>query len=162
MVLEVLTAQTVLVPAELFDKKHAAAYLTVDGVGCAADQVAVYSDPQQQVIAVMALDVTVAAQLEERLGDRRRFTSPLLYEPKYAGAAVWLMHLDGVLYVKVYDTTLQLAEAVPAPAQADLLYYMARLGERFDLKRFALHPAGPRAEVTRKALRRYFRNVRCE
>ena len=89
-------------------------YLSLAGLGCAETECAVYSDPQRQQIAVMAVDKECRRQLAETAGDRVTFTSPLLFQPKFAGQGAWLIHTDGLLYIKIYDNVLRLAEVVRA------------------------------------------------
>lgn len=155
----VLTHKTVLVPSEVFEKESAANYLSLAGLGCAETECAVYSDPQRQQIAVMAIDKNCCRQLTETT-DRLVFTSPLLFQPKFSGPSLWLLHTDGLLYVKLYDNILRLAEVVRAQGTTDILYYLGRLDRMFSLKTYPLCLTG--SSTLARQLRRYFRDVRCE
>ena len=135
-------------------------YLALAGLGCAETECAVYSDPQRQQIAVMAVDKECRRQLAETAGDRVTFTSPLLFQPKFAGQGAWLIHTDGLLYIKIYDNVLRLAEVVRAQGTADVLYYLGRLDRTFPLKTYPLCLSG--SDTLARQLRKYFRDVRCE
>ena len=158
VVCSVLTHKTLLVPAEVFERESAPNYLALAGLGCAETECAVYSDPQRQQIAVMAVDKECRRQLAETAGDRVTFTSPLLFQPKFAGQGAWLIHTDGLLYIKIYDNVLRLAEVVRAQGTADVLYYLGRLDRTVPLKS-ALpvgkrHAGPPVAEVFQRCTMR--------
>lgn len=156
----VLTHKTVLVPVEFFDRESAGNYLDLAGLGCSETEKAVYSDPQQQQIAVMAVDEECRRYLTETLGDRAVFTSPLLYEPKLVGPGIWLIHTDGLLYVKLFDKRLRLAEVVRAQGTADILYYLGQLNREVPLTSYPLCLSG--SSTLARQLKTYFRDVRCE
>lgn len=156
----VLTHKTLLVPAEVFDCESAANCLLLAGLGCTESECAVCSDPQQQQIAVMAVDKKCHRLLTETAGDRISYTSPLLFQPKFSGQGVWLHHTNGLLYIKIYDTVLRLAEVVRAQGTTDILYYLGRLEEAFPLKSYPLCLSG--SCTLARQLRTYFRDVRCE
>lgn len=160
VVCSVLTHKTLLVPAEVFERESAPNYLALAGLGCAETECAVYSDPQRQQIAVMAVDKECRRQLAETAGDRVTFTSPLLFQPKFAGQGAWLIHTDGLLYIKIYDNVLRLAEVVRAQGTADVLYYLGQLDRTFPLKTYPLCLSG--SDTLARQLRKYFRDVRCE
>ena len=145
VVCSVLTHKTLLVPTEVFERESAPNYLALAGLGCAETECAVYSDPQRQQIAVMAVDKECRRQLAETAGDRVTFTSPLLFQ---------------LLYIKIYDNVLRLAEVVRAQGTADVLYYLGRLDRTFPLKTYPLCLSG--SDTLARQLRKYFRDVRCE
>ena len=156
----VLTHKTVLVPNEVFERDSAANCLALAGLGCTETECAVYSDPQREQIAVMALDERLHRQLTERAGRRLVYTSPLLHRPDFAERGVWLMHTDGLLYVKVYDNGLRLAEAVRAQGTTDVLYYLGRLDRSFPPASHPITLSG--SDTLARQLRKYYPDVRCE
>lgn len=156
----VLTHKTVLVPNEVFERESAANYLALAGLGCAESECAVCSDPLREQVAVMAVDEGRLRQLTEAAGDRIVYTSPLLHRPDFAERGVWLMHADGLLYVKVYDNGLRLAEAVRAQGTTDVLYYLGRLDRSFPLENHPLVLSG--SDTLARQLRKYYPDVRCE
>ncbi|WP_417013289.1 hypothetical protein [Alistipes sp.] len=155
-----LSHKTVLVPAEVFERESAANYLALAGLSCTESECAVYSEPQRQQIAVMAVDRAQHRLLTEGAGDRIVYTSPLLHRPDFPKQGVWLMHTDGLLYLKVYDDGLRLAEAVRAQGTTDVLYYLGRLGRSFLLGNFPIVLSG--SDTLARQLRKYFPDVQCE
>lgn len=157
---ELLTPKTLLVPQEEFDATAAEKLLEIAGMPCADDECAVWSDTNEAAIALMAFDATEIEALRTHFGDRLQFTSPLLFRPTCAPAALWLCREEDLLYIKVYKDGLRFAEVVTVQTEADLLYYTELLDREFKLAEFELCPAGEIGAAARKMLRRYFKNVR--
>lgn len=164
---EILTPQTLLVPADLLQTSTAAELLADAGMACRQDEQAVRSMPRslgrdKEVVAVMALDEKILQRIRGRLGYRADFTTPLLEGPTAAAQTVWLRRAPGMLYIKVFGRTLRLAEVIPAAAEADILYFIDRLGRALPLGQMRLQIAGPGAKALRKLIGKRFRYVVCE
>lgn len=164
---EILTPQTLLVPTDLLQTSTAAELLAAAGMACKQGEQAVRSMPRtfgpgKEVVAVMALDEKLLQQIRERLGYRADFTTPLLEGPTVATQTLWLYRAPGTLYIKVFGRTLRLAEVIPAAAEADILYFVDRLGKVLPLNRMRLHAAGPGAKALRKLIGKRFKRVVCE
>lgn len=91
-----------------------------------------------------------------------RFTSPLLHPVAEAGRCVWLRPGAGILYIKVYDGGLRLAEAIPSPTVDDALCLLDRLAGVWPLAEFTLRLAGAQGAAWRKTFKRRFRQIVCE
>ncbi len=159
---EVLSARTMLVPKELFDAERARALLAANGMPLRGAERVVWSDTQAETVAVIAVHPEAIRQTEERLGARVRFTTPLLHVPIAACATVWLYYTGLLLYIKVYKGALQLAEVIEAPAEADILFALERLGQEFAADDYELCVAGERDRPLYKLLRKRFPKIRCE
>lgn len=164
---EVVTPQTLLVPREAFDPNHAAGLLAAAGMACTEGQRPVWSAPQTlgpetEAVAVMAIDGAVLQALRERTGDRTTFTTPLLAGPTSGKPTLWLCRKAGVLYIKVFDRSLRMAEAIPANCEADILYFVERLAGVFPLNGMVLRLCGPQTAVLRKSIGKRFKEVVCE
>ena len=147
---ELLLPRTMLVPGELFDAERGAEML-------------VARDPEAEFVAVTAINREALRQVEEKLGDRARFTTPLLHTPANAAKTVWMSRRAGLLYIKVYDGgELQLAEAIPAATDTDAAYFFERLDGCFPLKEYELRIAGDNPKAARKLLGKRFRQTTCE
>lgn len=157
---ELLTPKTMLVPREEFDTAAAGILLEAAGMPCRDDETAVWSDPEGTAVAVMACDGTTFDTLRKRYGNCLRFTTPLLFKPVTAPAAVWLFRNDELLYIKAYNNGLRFAEVVTVQTDADLLYYVELLNREFELAGYELCPAGEIGKTACRMLRRYFRSVR--
>ncbi|MDE6711493.1 MAG: hypothetical protein K2J53_03675 [Alistipes sp.] len=112
-----------------------------------------------EVVALMVLDAKLLQRIREHVGYRAEFTTPLLEGPMAAQQTVWLYHASGVLYIKVFGRSLRLAEAIPAADDADILYFVDRLGRALPLRQMRLHLGGPRAKALRKIVGRRFKRV---
>ena len=159
---EVLTARTMLVPAELFDAGNAEGLLAANGMSATADECAVCSAPYNGTVAVMAVPKDAAQAVDEKLGDRARYTTPLLREVQAGGPTVWAYRTAGLLYIKVYDGALRFAGVIPAPDEADVCYFAERLGTEFTLADYALGISGDGAKACGKSLKGYFKQIVCE
>lgn len=159
---ELLTSRTMLVPEELFDEEHAGELLAAAGMAALPGERAVWSAPQQNAVAVMAAAEDALAAVHERLGDRARYTTPLLCVPQASVPTVWMYYAAGLLYIKVYDGKLRFAEVVPAPDEADLLYMLERLGSEFRLRDYTLRIGSSDGRALKRKLGGYFRQIICE
>lgn len=160
---ELLLPRTMILPEELFDAQNAEALLAANGMPPAADECVVASIPQEGLVAVTAINREALRVVEEKLGDRARFTTPLLHTPASVEKTVWMRQTPGLLYIKVYDAgRLQLAEAIPAAGEADMLYFFEQLGRNFQLADYELRIAGDNLKETRRLLGKRFKEVICE
>ena len=172
VVAELLTARTMLVPEEglgtgdagtLLDAERGAEMLAANGMPPTAEESVVASDPEAEFVAVTAINREALRQVEEKLGDRARFTTPLLHTPANTAKTVWMSRRAGLLYIKVYDGgELQLAEAIPAATDTDAAYFFERLDGCFPLKEYELRIAGDNPKAARKLLGKRFRQTTCE
>ncbi len=160
---EAVTPRTMLVPRELFEPAAAEALLAAAGIRPAAGERIVWSDPGAETVALMCVAGDAVRQIEERLGDRVRYPSPLLRAPADTASAVWMCRQSGTLYIKVYrEQTLRMAEALPAAGEADLLYVAERLQQAFALREYVLIAAGDDAKGMQRLLGKRFGKSLCE
>lgn len=174
---EVLTPLTLLTPAALYDGSNGAALLAAAGLPPREGDAVVGSDPvgnDDPLVAVMALPAGALRAFgmpvpEEGDAAARpatcggvRFTSPLLRPVPDADRCVWLYPTAGLLYIKVYDGGLRLAEVIPAPAADDALCLLDRLSGVWPLGEFTLRLAGAEAAAWRKSFKRRFKRIVCE
>lgn len=159
---EVLTPRTMLVPEELFDGEHAAKMLAANGMAALTGESVVWSVPQQGIVAVMAVPEDALRSVRERLGDRVRYTTPLLTASETSAPTVWMLYTAGLLYIKVYDGRLRFAEVVPAPDEADMLYFFERLAIEFPLEDYTLNIEGGNGRQLKRRLKGYFKRIVCE
>ena len=113
-------------------------------------------------VAVMAAHREALRQVEEKLGDRIRYTTPLLREVQAGTPTVWAYRTAGLLYIKVYDGSLRFAGVIPAPDTADVCYFTERLEKEFALKSCELRISGDDAKACGKLLKGYFKRIVCE
>lgn len=159
---EVLTPRTTLVPRELFAPEAAGGLLAAAGMPALAGERIVWSDAEAEIVAVMAVGGDVYDAVAGKLGAHARFTTPLLGGSQPETATVWMLRTACLLYIKVYDGGLRLAEVIPAPADADVLYFTERLGVNYSLPGFTLRAAGSEAKALCKLIRKRFKTTLCE
>ena len=159
---ELLLPRTMLVPGELFDAERGAEMLAANGMPPTAEESVVASDPEAEFVAVTAINREALRQVEEKLGDRIRYTTPLLREVQAGTPTVWAYRTAGLLYIKVYDGSLRFAGVIPAPDTADVCYFTERLEKEFALKSCELRISGDDAKACGKLLKGYFKRIVCE
>lgn len=169
--IEALTARTMLVPVDVFDPtgvdddvraQAGQALLAANGTPLAVEECAVWSAVADDLSAVMALDAETLRRIRETLGGRERFTAPLLCTPPKTMPTVWIYLAEGLLYTKVYDKGLRLAEVIPASTEADILYFMELLSGAFQLGKYELWIVAADPKRLRKLVGGYFKRVACE
>ena len=131
-------------------------------MGTVTPEAVVCSDPAQETVALMAVPAAALQPVAERFGERLFYTSPLLHAVATTTPVVWLCLRSGLLYVRVCDPALQLAEVIPAPDEADILYFIERLSGSFELKHYALRAAGDDPRALMKLLGPLFSEATCE
>lgn len=149
-------------PEEVLGTGDAGTLLAANGMAPAAEERAVCSLPVQGIVAVMAAHREALRQVEEKLGDRIRYTTPLLREVQAGTPTVWAYRTAGLLYIKVYDGSLRFAGVIPAPDTADVCYFTERLEKEFALKSCELRISGDDAKACGKLLKGYFKRIVCE
>ncbi|WP_295939922.1 hypothetical protein [uncultured Alistipes sp.] len=159
---EVLSPRTMLMPREFFTPEQAAQLLGANGMTPLAGERLVWSDPGEEIVAVMAAPAAAIGEIEEKIGNRAHYTTPLLRQTEGTIPAVWMHQTTGLLYIKVYDGTLRFAAVIPVQGEADVTYFTERLGQQFRLKDFELRLSGRGTKATRKLLKGYFKHVVCE
>lgn len=152
------TSRVTLVPLELFEESAASDYLAVNGIILRSDEAVVWSKPEQERVAIMAINAELLANIQEQTGGREyTFTTPLLDDSHTCGDSLVVTCIDGVAYIRLYEETLQVAEAVEYSAAENILYYVARLIEIKGLKNIPIYIIGETA--VKKLLKKYFKTV---
>lgn len=131
---EWITPYTVLVPKELFLFEEALSYLTAAGQCPPEGFSSVWSTTEQPIVAVMAVPSEALWQFEQEI----EHTSPLLHIPTVLQPTMWIADYGHLIYIKVYNPQLQLAESVQIKSEADRRYVVERLAERLDLQHYVL------------------------
>ncbi len=153
------TAKTVLMPEHLFEKGVETDYLRFNGMEPAAVETVIVSEPQDGIIAVMAVDAAVAELARREFGGDVRFTSPLLEIAAGRKRDVNILLTGENAYIAVWEKGLRMAEALPDNSHDSLLYYMQVLGRRFKLRRFTINISGEGASGAGEMLDRYFSKI---
>ena len=160
---EVISPRTMLLPRALYQKEKAAALLSANGMPARADETIVANTTaNQQLVALMAIPWEALDLLSDKLGNEIRFTTPLLTPLCATEPTMWIEHTASLLYIKVYDAKLQLAEVVPAASEADLELFFDQLDGEFPTKGYTLFCHGSNAKSLKKMLSKRFKKTICE
>lgn len=172
-ILSVDTAKTVLVPAELFERGSEEDYLRFNGMALSDGEVAVASEPENDIVAVMGVSADVWSTVEA--GYKRGevvLTSPLLAIIAKCGERSKrevriVLTAGGNVYIAVWEKGLRMAEVLPDASIDSLLYYMQVIGRQFALRKFEIFVSGDpnhaRAKEAAEALKEYYPKVKmCE
>lgn len=171
MEFEIITPLTMLVPEEIFEEAHASELMAANGTPVGQDMSVVWSSPReitvadnttQRVVALMALGKDMLKTITKTTSGDFRYTSPLLDDFHPAAPTIRLQHVADTLYIKVYDTTLRMAEAIPAADEVDLLYFIERAGEHLELRNYELDLAARDTKSLRKTIGKRFKKIICE
>ena len=155
-----LTAKSTLVPAEFFEKAHAAAYLADVGIAPSMSECAVYSKPSNGIVAVMAISKSCYEAMHETHPAGVICTSPLL--PGSEAADGVSLHLeDDLLYIHIYNGGLIFAEVVECLSDTDILYYLAAIDEAYNIYNMNARAKGDTARIKR-VCKRVFKELICE
>lgn len=159
---EVLTPRTLLVPAALYRDEEAGMLLAAAGMPAEADDAIVRSDERDAVVAVMAAGREAIDAVRACAPAGVRFTTPLLEPIDGDVPTVRCRLAAGIAYIKVWNETLRMAEAIPASSEEDMLCLFERLGAAFALCEYRLCLAGDEARRLRRVLKNRFKETVCE
>ena len=153
----VATAQTVLVPYALFCQNEAAVIADA-GLVIRDGECAVFSEPKDDIVAVMVIGCDMLDEARQR--GCMSWTSPLLLDcPTERGTVLSLA--NGVLFVRIYDDGLQLAEAVEVQGESDVIYYLEQINAAYHIYNIGVClQLG--AEQLKNVCKRLFKHVVCE
>ena len=160
--IELLTPLTLLVPRALYTGEHAAALFAADGRPLPADaRVMEATGSDADTVALLGLSAEAWEQLKALCGDAEvHCTTPLLTPIEASAPTVWICDTGRLLYIKVYEDGLQLAETIAVETEADRTYLLQRLAERIELKRFVLRLEDRAANG--RLYRNFFKKIVCE
>ena len=161
--IEVLTAKSVLVPQVLFAPEDAVSLLTMQGVVLTdEEEILTASDSQHNdAVAVMVVPRSLQKYVGEHYGEKVVYTTPLLHVPTVLEPTVYLCDTGSLIYIKVYEPHLTLAEVIAA-TDVDLEFLLHRLTMQLDVVRYVLHlELRHRNKQRAKSYKQYFKKIVC-
>lgn len=161
------TAKTVLIPGYLCENGVEEAYLRFNGMELSSGETVVASDPQDGIVALMAVHASVNElalrfAAEFAAGGSKggiRITSPLLEIAAGRKRNVNLLLTCENAYLSVWDKNLKIAEVLPDNSPDSILYYLQVLGRRFKLRRFPINISGIGAGEVGHVLKGYYPKI---
>lgn len=155
----VLTPKTVLVPAEVFDNECAQDNLVAVGLAPCLNECVVATEPIDGVVAVMAINAECNKVLRNAAAELT-FSTPLLSSKTIEDGSI--LHIeDGLLYVRVYNKGLQFADVVACKSDADIIYYLAKIDEVYNIFNMSARAMGD-ITLIKHIAKRLFKELICE
>ena len=152
------TPRVTLAPSKHVSNNTAAELLSLVGKACRSNEQSLCSKPQNDIIAVMAIDSSAFASILKRWGSRATFTSPLLDMRHSEEKCLTIDASDDVCYMRHFNNGLHRAEAFAISTAEDVLYLTTEW-----LKQDKSTPIYIKSSSSvAKLLRKYFKQVICE
>jgi hypothetical protein len=151
------TPRVTLTPREEVSAENAAQILQLAGKPCRHNEQCILSDPQSEIIAIIAIDSNALATIKGRWGSRALFTSPLLDMRHCEETCLTIDASDKVCYLRLFKDGLQRAEAYEIGCIEDVLYYTREWLGNADTP---IYIKGERTIA--KLLNKYYKQVICE
>ena len=152
------TPRVILAPHKQVSSDTAAELLRVVGKACHSNEQSVCSEPQADIVAVMAVDSSALASITEQWGSRASFTSPLLDMRHSEEKCLTVDVSDEVCYIRHFNNGLQRAEAFAISTAEDVLYLATEWLQQDKSTPIYIK----RGNAVAKLLRKYFKQVICE
>ena len=163
VVVELLTAKSVLVPEECFAPEVAGRLLWLSGVPCTEKELPVWSSVKDGVVVVMALNREIKEVLDARYGSRIKYSSPMLRGRAGEGRYLYVYVAGNVAYFKFFDgTKLALCEAASIVGEDDILCMVENILREFNAQESVIRVAGEDSEGVIKLLKQYHKVEKCE
>ena len=154
VVVEFVTAKTVLRPEEGFDMANAQSDLEATGYVVAENEVVISSVAESGMVTVMAVNAACVEAITA-LGVTLCYSSPLTSGDDVAAGSVIALY-DDVLYVRVYSEGLRFAEAIGVENDADILFYLESINRVYGIYNMYARVEGD-VERLRRVCRKSFK-----
>ncbi len=158
--IELITASTLLVPIELQSDQIVEQLLEANGTPLNRGQKGVFGCAIDDSVALMAIDASIEEWICSNSERDIRYISPLQRGVACQTPYVWLKRYDGVLYIKIFDNELLMAEVLNVSSDDEILYLIMRLRESFTFKGFTLFIDDKGLQI--KEFKSIFKRVVCE
>lgn len=154
------TPRVTLVPTTITSQLSAEQALAITGQAPQSDEVAIFSAPVGDVCAAIAISKSCYTALSEQLGSRLRVTTPLLSTTHNGEHCLVVELAERVCYLRLYNSTLQIAEALEVESVDELIFYVANILDATSTPTtIPIYIIG--SQQSAKALKKYY-NVICE
>ena len=137
-VVELLTDHTLLVPEQFYAAEGVRAAFAASGMTLDSEMEIIPIRTDKGMMALVALTTDEHEALKRAYGEEVRYTTPLLSPVGNIEPTIWLCDTGDLIYIKVYDPKLQMAEVVPVEDAADRDYLLARLTQSCDPNRYTV------------------------
>ncbi len=157
------TAKTMLVPTTILEERSFEEYLHLGGISMdSSTHRAVNLGQSGAMTAIAALPIGLIERIGSTYGDSVTLTSPLLAQSPARGSAL-RVHLSPeatLLTLNLFNgAELLFAEMFEVKTNEDILYWIALLGEAYDLNVYTIYIDGMWVENVERLIRRYYKKV---
>ena len=162
-VVELLTDHTLLVPEQFYAAEGVRAAFAASGMAIDNEMQIIPIRTDKGMMALVALTADEHEALKRAYGDEVRYTTPLLSPVGNIEPTIWICDTGDLIYIKVYDPKLQMAEVVPIEDAADRDYLLARLTQSCDPNRYTVRlNLRTNDKSILRQYKNYFKRLQCE
>ena len=162
-VVELLTEHTLLVPEQFYAAEGIRAAFAASGMALDQEMQIIPIRTDKGMMALVALTTDEHETLKRAYGEEVRYTTPLLSPVGNIEPTIWLCDTGDLIYIKVYDPKLQMAEVVPVEDAADRDYLLARLTQSCDPNRYTVRlNLRTNDKSILRQYKNYFKRLQCE
>ena len=161
--IELLTPKSIIVPTECFEPHIAEKLMQISGIALADGEQVVWSDDQDGVTALVALNSEIVDELKQAYGEHLRFTSPLLHCVASEGRYLYIYNMGGFAYLKLCNgSAIEFCEALQLSNADDVLYSVETLVREFGVEGLEIYVAGDERDELINLLKQYYKVRKCE
>lgn len=162
-VVELLTEHTLLVPEQFYAAEGVRAAFAASGMAIDNEMQIIPIRTDKGMMALVALTTDEHEALKRTYGEEVRYTTPLLSLVGNIEPTIWICDTGDLIYIKVYDPKLQMAEVVPIEDEADRDYLLARLTQSCDPNRYTVRlNLRTNDKSILRQYKNYFKRLQCE
>ncbi len=162
-VVELLTEHTLLVPEQFYAAEGIRAAFAASGMALDQEMQIIPIRTDKGMMALVALTTDEHETLKRAYDEEVRYTTPLLSPVGNIEPTIWLCDTGDLIYIKVYDPKLQMAEVVPVEDAADRDYLLARLTQSCDPNRYTVRlNLRTNDKSILRQYKNYFKRLQCE
>jgi hypothetical protein len=162
-VVELLTNHTLLVPEQFYAAEGVRAAFAASGMAIDNEMQIIPIRTDKGMMALVALTADEHEALKRAYGEEVRYTTPLLSPVGNIEPTIWICDTGDLIYIKVYDPKLQMAEVVPIEDAADRDYLLARLTQSCDPNRYTVRlNLRTNDKSILRQYKNYFKRLQCE
>lgn len=162
-VVELLTEHTLLVPEQFYAAEGVRAAFAASGMAIDNEMQIIPIRTDKGMMALVALTTDEHEALKHAYGEEVRYTTPLLSPVGNIEPTICICDTGDLIYIKVYDPKLQMAEVVPVEDAADRDYLLARLTQSCDPNRYTVRlNLRTNDKSILRQYKNYFKRLQCE
>ncbi len=154
------TVRVTLLPQTLAHTISAGNALAITGQGAEENEIAIYSEPCNDMLAAIAISKECYQSLVSMYSSQLKITTPLLSTSHSDEKCLALEIADNICYIRLYNDGLKVAEAIEVASAAELVFYITNILNISEVPTsIPIYIIGAKEYV--KALKKYYKVI-CE